>query len=128
MMPNLNVIHLIGHVGREVETRAVGDSLVDEFTMAVSRGRNKKTGEEYGTDWFRIQSWNTKFVQDIIHKGDLVYVQGRMEIDRKNEKIYTNVRAFKILKLREPKRNTQTYEVQDNEVIDAAAEEDQPPF
>jgi single-stranded DNA-binding protein len=138
MMPNLNLIQIIGHVGKEVESKAVGDSTVYTFSVAVSRGKNKETQEEYGTDWFRVQCWNQDWIPNVIHQGDLVYVQGRMEIDQKDEKTYTNVRAFRILKLREPMSNqqddTQSIEedIPEEEYLnsDAIAEgqDDQPPF
>jgi single-stranded DNA-binding protein len=135
MMPNLNLIQIIGHVGKEVESKAVGDSTVYTFSVAVSRGKNKETQEEYGTDWFRVQCWNQDWIPNIIHQGDLVYVQGRMEIDQKDEKTYTNVRAFRILKLREPMNSTQndTQDIEEDippeeyEVIPAESN-DQPPF
>jgi single-stranded DNA-binding protein len=138
MMPNLNLIQIIGHVGKEVEGKSVGKSMVYTFSVAVSRGKNKETQEEYGTDWFRVQCWNQDWIPNVIHQGDLVYVQGRMEIDQKDEKTYTNVRAFRILKLREPMSNqqddTQSIEedIPEEEYLnsDAIAEgqDDQPPF
>jgi single-stranded DNA-binding protein len=138
MMPNLNLMQIIGHVGKEVESKSVGKSMVYTFSVAVSRGKNKETQEEYGTDWFRVQCWNQDWIPNVIHQGDLVYVQGRMEIDQKDEKTYTNVRAFRILKLREPMSNqqddTQSIEedIPEEEYLnsDAIAEgqDDQPPF
>jgi hypothetical protein len=54
-----------------------------------------------------------------------------MEIDQKDEKTYTNVRAFRILKLREPMNNQQNNEedglTEDYETIPAESN-DQPPF
>jgi single-stranded DNA-binding protein len=134
MMPNLNLIQIIGHVGKEVESKSVGKSMVYTFSVAVSRGKNKETQEEYGTDWFRVQCWNQDWIPNVIHQGDLVYVQGRMEIDQKDEKTYTNVRAFRILKLREPMNSQQndTESIEEDppeeyEVIPAESN-DQPPF
>jgi single-stranded DNA-binding protein len=78
-----------------------------------------------------VQCWNQDWISNVIHQGDLVYVQGRMEIDQKDEKTYTNVRAFRILKLREPMNNQQNNEedglTEDYETIPAESN-DQPPF
>ncbi|MFW6121805.1 MAG: single-stranded DNA-binding protein [Petrotogales bacterium] len=139
-MPNLNMIQLIGHVGKEPEGISVGKSMVYKFSVAVSRGKNKETQQEYGTDWFRIECWNQDWIPDIIHQGDLVYVQGRMEIDQKDEKTYTSVRAFRVFKLR-AKLNSQTETkeapLENDEVIPIEGyetdevipiENDQPPF
>ena len=55
-MPNLSVITLAGHLGRDAELKQVGKHPVCEFSIAVSH----KRGEEKSTAWYRAQVWGER--------------------------------------------------------------------
>ncbi len=87
-MPALNRIQLIGYLGRDPETRFTPTGKkVTHFTLGVTE-RWKSDGElkEY-TEWFNIEAWGRlgEICQEYLHKGSLVYIEGRLRIDRYEE-------------------------------------------
>jgi len=74
-MPSYSKITLIGHLGRDPETKYVpsGDA-VTEFSVAVSE--RTKQGET--TTWYRVSAWGrlAEVCSQYLHKGSLVYVEG----------------------------------------------------
>ena len=70
---------LIGNVGQDPEMRyAPSGSAVTGFSVAVSW---KRQGEEE-TTWFRCSAWdkNAETVNQYVHKGDEIMVQGRVSV------------------------------------------------
>lgn len=87
-MPALNRIQLIGYLGRDPETRFTpSGKKVTHFTLGVTE-RWKSDGElkEY-TEWFNIEAWGRlgEICQEYLHKGSLVYIEGRLRTDRYEE-------------------------------------------
>lgn len=87
-MPALNRIQLIGYLGRDPETRFTPTGKkVTHFTLGVTE-RWKSDGElkEY-TEWFNIEAWGRlgEICQEYLHKGSLVYIEGRLRTDRYEE-------------------------------------------
>jgi single-strand DNA-binding protein len=85
-MPALNKVQLIGHLGKDPETRftAHGKKYC-QFSVAVNRTWKSGEGEEKeATDWFNIEAWGRtgEICQDYLHKGSLVYLDGRLRTDR----------------------------------------------
>ena len=86
-MPALNKVQLIGHLGKDPETRytATGRK-VCKFTVAVNRRwRSGDDGEEKeATDWFNVEAWGRlgEVCQQYLTKGKLVYVEGRLQTDQ----------------------------------------------
>lgn len=84
-MPALNRVQLIGRLGQDPEARytSTGKQVV-KFSVAVSN-RWKKDGEvnEY-TEWVNIEAWNrlAEICHEYLHKGGLVYLEGRLKTDR----------------------------------------------
>lgn len=72
-MPNHADITLIGHLGRDAESKTVGERTVINFTLAVSR----KIKDVETTTWWRIAYWtkSDKFTQ-YLTKGTPVLVAG----------------------------------------------------
>ncbi len=88
-MPALNKVQLIGRLGRDPETRFTPTGKkVTTFSLAVSE-RWKKEGEvkEY-TEWFNVEAWGRlgEICQEYLHKGSLVYIEGRLKTDRYEDK------------------------------------------
>lgn len=88
-MPALNRVQLIGYLGKDPETRytATGKK-VAHFSLAVTQ--RWKTGDELKeyTDWFYIDAWGRlgEICEQYLHKGSLVYVDGRLKVERYEEK------------------------------------------
>jgi single-strand DNA-binding protein len=84
-MPALNKVQLIGYLGKDPQTRFTPKgSKVCTFTFAVTR-RWKSAGEvKEATDWFNIQVWGKlgETCQEYLHKGSMVYLEGRLQTDR----------------------------------------------
>jgi single-strand DNA-binding protein len=78
-MPALNKVQLIGHLGKDPETRFTPKGKkVCHFTLAV----NWPGATE--PDWFNIEAWEKlgEICQQYLTKGRLVYLEGRLRTDR----------------------------------------------
>jgi single-strand DNA-binding protein len=84
---SLNKVTLIGNLGNDPEVRSTtGGNRVATFSLATSRSWNDQTGaKQEKTEWHRCVVWNTKssqladIVERYVHKGDKLYVEGRIE-------------------------------------------------
>jgi single-strand DNA-binding protein len=109
---SLNKVSLIGNLGSDPEVRTTtGGSKVATFSLATSRSWNSASGEKQEkTEWHRCVVWNTKgsgladVVEKYCHKGDKLYVEGRIEYrqwqDKDGQTRYTteiNVREMLML-------------------------------
>jgi single-strand DNA-binding protein len=85
-MPALNKVQLIGYLGKDPETRFTAKgSKVAGFSLAVDRRWKSAEGEsKEATDWFNIEAWGRlgEICQQYLHKGSLVYLEGRLRTDR----------------------------------------------
>lgn len=88
-MPGLNKVQLIGYLGRDPELRTTPNGKkLSQFTLAVTR-RWKSAGEnKEATDWFNVEAWGRlgEISQQYLKKGSLVYVEGRLQTDRYEDK------------------------------------------
>lgn len=112
MSRSLNKVTLIGNLGNDPEVRSTtGGNRVATFSLATSRAWNDAAGaKQEKTEWHRCVVWNTKnsqladIVEKYVHKGDKIYVEGRIEYrqwqDKENQTRYTteiNVRELIML-------------------------------
>ena len=81
-MLSMNRVTLLGHAGRDPGSRQLGD---DERTAFFSLATTRRWKGEGGatvekTDWHRIVVYGgaVKPVEDLVRKGSLVLVEGRM--------------------------------------------------
>ncbi len=82
-MPSLNKIVLIGRLTRDPEQRTASTGLtISSFTIAVDRQYKDQSGERK-TDFFRCKAFRqtADFVGQYVTKGNLVAVEGRVEIN-----------------------------------------------
>ena len=87
MSRSLNKVTLIGNLGNDPEVRSTtGGNRVATFSLATSRTWNDPSGQKQEkTEWHRCVVWNTKtsqladIVEKYVHKGDKLYVEGRIE-------------------------------------------------
>ncbi len=89
-MPALNRVQLIGRLGKDPESRFTPTGKqVTHFSLAVSNRRKTAQGEskEY-TEWVNIEAWGRlgEVCQQFLHKGSLVYLEGRLKTDKYEDK------------------------------------------
>ena len=112
MSRSLNKVTLIGNLGNDPEVRSTtGGNRVATFSLATSRTWNDASGgKQEKTEWHRCVVWNTKtsqladIVERYVHKGDKLFVEGRIEYrqwqDKENQTRYSteiNVRELIML-------------------------------
>ncbi len=85
-MPALNRVQLMGRLGKDPETRFTPTGKkVCSFSLAVDRRWKSIDGDAMrATDWFTIVAWSRlgEICQKYLHKGRLVYVEGRLQTDK----------------------------------------------
>jgi single-strand DNA-binding protein len=89
-MPSLNRVQLIGRLGKDPESRFIptGKQVVS-FSLAVSERWKSAEGEgKENTEWFNIEVWGRlgEICQQYLHKGKLVFLEGRLKTDKYEDK------------------------------------------
>lgn len=112
MSRSLNKVTLIGNLGNDPEVRSTPNgSRVASFSLATSRQWTGQAGDKQEkTEWHRCVAWNSKgagladLIEKYVHKGDKLYVEGRIEYrqyqDKENQTKYIteiNVRELILL-------------------------------
>ena len=88
----MNKVMLIGNVGQEPEIRYVdSDVAVARLSLATSeRGYTLQNGTQVPdrTDWHTVILWRklAKIVEEFVHKGDKLYIEGRIRYVAFNDK------------------------------------------
>ncbi len=96
-MSSLNMVMLIGNLGRDPEVRHLPDGRpVANFSLATSLRWKNVSGEvEARTDWHRVVAFGglADTVQRYLHKGKSVFVEGRLQtrsyMNKSGSKAYT---------------------------------------
>lgn len=88
-MPALNRVQLIGRLGKDPESRLTPTGkAVCSFSLAVDRRWKSAQGEsKHVTDWINVEAWGRtgEVCQKYLSKGRLVFVEGRLQIDRSEQ-------------------------------------------
>jgi single-strand DNA-binding protein len=113
---SLNKVTLIGNLGSDPEVRSTtGGNRVATFSLATSRTWNSTSGErQEKTEWHRCVVWNSKssqladVVEKYVHKGDKLYVEGRIEYrqwqDKEGQTRYsTEINVRELIMLSSPR-------------------------
>jgi single-strand DNA-binding protein len=83
MSRSLNKIMLIGNVGSDPEVRSTASGArVAKMSLATNRSFQDKSGQtQERTDWHRLTFFGklADIVEQWVHKGDRIYVEGRVE-------------------------------------------------
>lgn len=83
MSRSLNKVMLIGNVGSDPEVRATASGArVAKLSLATNRSFQDKSGQQQDrTDWHRLTFFGklADIVEQWVHKGDKIYVEGRLE-------------------------------------------------
>lgn len=81
-MSGVNKVLLVGHVGKDTESRTLENgSVVSNFSMATSESYKDKTGQKkIITEWHRIVLWRGlgEIAAKYVKKGDLVSIIGKI--------------------------------------------------
>ena len=98
MSASLNKVQLIGYMGKDPEVRFTqGGKAVANFSLATDESYKNSDGEKIKkTEWHNLVIWGPSvenFVQKYLHKGDLIYVEGKLQTrsweDKEGNKKYT---------------------------------------
>lgn len=82
-MSGVNKVILVGRLGKDPEVRNLDNgATVANFTIATSESyKDRTTGEKKEiTEWHNIVLWRglAEISQKYLHKGDLVYIEGKL--------------------------------------------------
>ena len=105
----LNDVKLILTLGRDAESKQVGERNVINFTGATTRKwRDAQGNEQEHTDWVNCKYWvKSSKVAQYLTKGRPVFVQGNLETERwekdgnKYERVVVNVQDLQLMPQRE---------------------------
>lgn len=93
MNGTVNRVMLLGNVGAEPECQTTsGGKFVAKFSLATSRGKDKDP------DWHRVTCWEktAEIINQYVHKGDKLHVEGRIEYRKHEDKWYTDIIAERV--------------------------------
>ena len=79
---SVNKVILIGHLGRDAETRFTPSGVaMTKFSVATNRRwKDQQTGEwKEETDWANVVLWRQENLANYLTKGKQVYVEGRLQ-------------------------------------------------
>ncbi len=108
---------LIGYVGKDPDVRYYdADQAVAQFSLATTeRGYVLQNGTKVPdhTDWHTVLAWSglAKIVEKYVHKGDRLYIEGRIRYrsydDHKGLRRYVTEILAENMELLSPKMNAQ---------------------
>ncbi len=80
----VNKVILVGNAGRDPDLQTTaGGAKVAHVSLATTRRFPRNGGFEERTEWHRLTLWDrlAEVAGEYVHKGDRLYVEGRMEYD-----------------------------------------------
>ncbi len=93
---SVNKVILLGHLGRDAETRFTPSGVsISRFSVATNRRvKDSTTGEwKDETDWHNVVVWRQENLAQYLTKGKQVYVEGRLQTrsyeDKDGQKKYS---------------------------------------
>jgi single-strand DNA-binding protein len=101
-MPALNRVQLIGRLGRDPESRLIpSGQKVAHFSVAVSNRWKKDGQSKESTEWINVDAWGrlAEVCEQYLHKGSLVYVDGRLRTDKYEDKSGVTKYSTKVVAL-----------------------------
>ena len=92
---SVNKVILVGHLGRDAETKFTpGGAAVTRFSVATNRRwKDQQSGEwKEETDWTNVVLWRSENLANYLTKGKQIYVEGRLQTrsydDKDGKKVY----------------------------------------
>ena len=93
---SVNKVILIGHLGRDAETKFTpSGAAFTRFSVATTRSWKDQQSNEWKeeTNWTNIVVWRQENVANFLTKGKQVYIEGRLQTrsydDKDGKKVYT---------------------------------------
>ena len=84
-MAGVNRVLLLGHLGKDPETRHLeSGSVVSNFSLATTEGYKDRQGNRVNrTEWHEIELWDglAKVAEQYLKKGDMVYLEGKIKTE-----------------------------------------------
>ena len=108
MARSLNKVLLIGNVGAEPELKTTGSGIrFAKVSLATNRTYNDRSGQKQEkTEWHRLTFWDklADLVEQYVHKGDRIYVEGRLEYSQTEDqqgqqRYWTDIIVFEMVLL-----------------------------
>ena len=104
---SVNKVLLIGHLGRDAETKFTPSGApVTRFSVATTRNWKDQQSNEWKeeTNWTNVVLWRQENLANYLTKGKQVYVEGRLQTrsydDKDGKKVYsTEVVADEVILL-----------------------------
>ncbi len=90
-MATMQKLIMIGYLGKDPETRYTpSGTAVTGFSVATTeRWKDKQSGEQKEiTEWHNCEAWGrtAEVCQEYLHKGDQVYLEGKIRTDEYEDK------------------------------------------
>jgi single-strand DNA-binding protein len=82
MAKSVNKVTLLGHLGKDAETKFTPSGIsLSKFSLATNRRTKDAQSGEWKdiTDWHNIVAWKTENVANYLLKGKQIYLEGRIE-------------------------------------------------
>ena len=132
----MNKVMLIGNVGKEPEIRYYdSEQVCAMFSLATTeRGYTLANGTQVPdhTDWHNIIMWRglAKVAEKYVHKGDKVYVEGRIRYrtydDQKGKRVTVTEILADGMELLSPKSERKEKVAEDSEKVDVSPNNNMP--
>ena len=100
-MRGVNRVTLIGHLGKDPDIQFLeGNIAVAKFSLATTESYKDKTGKPVSqTEWHTIVLWRglAEMAQKYLHKGSVVYIEGRLKTRHWEDKEHNKRSATEIV-------------------------------
>lgn len=87
---SINKVILVGHLGKDPEVRYTpsGDAVADVSIATTEFYKTKNGDRTEKTEWHNLVMWRTQaeFAKEWLKKGQLVYVEGRLQTRKWEDK------------------------------------------
>ncbi|MGA3028159.1 MAG: single-stranded DNA-binding protein [Bryobacteraceae bacterium] len=96
----MNKVILIGHLGKDAETRFTSSGVsVTKFSVATNRRwKDQQTGDwKEETDWTNVVLWKQENLANYLTRGKQVYVEGRLRTHSYDDKDGKKVWATEVV-------------------------------
>lgn len=94
----MNRVTIMGRLGKDPETRQVGESQVVKFTVATTRKWTSNGEKREETTWHDVVFWDKigQVIAQYFKKGDVILVEGRVDIREYEDKDGKKCRAYQV--------------------------------
>ena len=89
----INKVILIGHVGKDPETKSIVSTTVTKLSLATTETWKKDGEKKEETQWHNLEAWGklAEIIDRFVKKGDKIYVEGKIKYREHEGKYYTTI-------------------------------------